>query len=65
MVLAFRYPIHKEKLETTENQQVVRTIISNFLGHACQVRCIHEPEDNRLVDAVKKIGAQVTSVEEK
>jgi len=65
VVLAFRYPIHKEKLETTENQQVVRTIISNFLGHACQVRCIHEPEDNHLVDAVKKIGAQVTSVEEK
>lgn len=65
VVLAFRYPIHKEKLETTENQQVVRTIISNFLGHACQVRCVHEPEDNHLVDAVKKIGAQVTSVEEK
>jgi len=65
VVLAFRYPIHKERMETAENQQVVREIISNFLGHPCQVRCIHEPEDNHLVEAAKRIGAQVTSVEEK
>ncbi|HEY55191.1 MAG TPA: DNA polymerase III subunit gamma/tau [Dehalococcoidia bacterium] len=65
IVLAFRYPIHKEKMETAENQQVVKEIISNFLGHACQVRCIHEPEDNHLVEAVKRIGAQVTGTEEK
>jgi DNA polymerase-3 subunit gamma/tau len=64
VVLAFRYPIHKEKMETAENQQVARTIIGNFLGRACQVSCVHEPEDNRLVDAVKKIGAQVTKVED-
>ncbi len=64
VVLAFRYPIHKERLETAENQQVTRTIISNFLGRDCQVRCVHEKEDNHLVDAVKKIGAQVTKVEE-
>jgi len=65
VVLVFKYPIHKEKLETAENQQVVRKIISAFLGRACQVRCVHEPEDNHLVDAVKKMGAQVISVEEK
>lgn len=65
VVLAFKYPIHKERLETTENQQVARTIISKFLGRDCQVRCVHEKEDNRLVDAVKKIGAQVINVEEK
>jgi len=65
VVLAFRYPIHKEKLETAENQQVVTEIISNFLGHPCRVRCVHEPEDNHLVEAAKRIGAQVTSVEEK
>jgi DNA polymerase-3 subunit gamma/tau len=64
VVLAFKYPIHKERLETTENQQVTRTIISNFLGRTCQVRCVHEPEDNHLVDAVKKIGAKVISVED-
>jgi DNA polymerase-3 subunit gamma/tau len=65
VVLAFRYPIHKERMETAENQQVVREIISNFLGHPCQVRFVHEPEDNHLVEAAKRIGAQVTSVEEK
>jgi DNA polymerase-3 subunit gamma/tau len=64
VILAFRYPIHKERLETAENQQVVRKIISNFLGRPCQVRCVHEKEDNHLVDAVKRIGAQVTKVEE-
>jgi DNA polymerase-3 subunit gamma/tau len=65
VVLAFRYPIHKDKMETAENQQVAREIISNFLGHPCQVRCIYEPEDNHLVEAVKRMGAQITSVEEK
>ena len=65
VVLAFRYPIHKEKMETAENQQVVKEIISNFLGHPCQVRCIYEPEANHLVEAAKRMGAQITSVEEK
>jgi DNA polymerase-3 subunit gamma/tau len=65
VILAFRYPIHKEKMETAENQQAARAVISNFLGRPCQVRCIHQPEDNHLVEAAKKYGAQVTSVEEK
>jgi DNA polymerase-3 subunit gamma/tau len=65
VVLAFRYPIHKEKMETPENQQVAEKIISNFLGHSCRVRCIYEPEDNHLLKAALKMGAQVTSVEEK
>jgi len=65
VILAFKYPIHKEKMETAENQQVARTIISNFLGRSCQVRCVYEPEDNHLVEAAKKYGAQITSVEEK
>jgi DNA polymerase-3 subunit gamma/tau len=65
VVLAFKYPIHKDKMETAENQQVAKEIISNFLGHPCQVRCIYEPEDNHLLQAALKIGAQITSVEEK
>ena len=65
VVLAFRYPLHKEKIEEPENQRVAEKIISNFLGHSCQVRCIYEPEDNHLVQAVKQMGAQITSVEEK
>ena len=65
VVLAFRYPIHKEKMEVPENQQVAEKIITNFLGHPCHVRCIYEPEDNHLLKAALKMGAQVTSVEEK
>jgi DNA polymerase-3 subunit gamma/tau len=65
VILAFKYPIHKEKMEAVENQQVARAIISNFLGRPCQVRCVYEPEDNHLVEAAKKYGAQITSVEEK
>jgi len=65
VLLAFKYPIHKDKMETIENQQVARAIISNFLGRPCQVRCVYEAEDNHLVEAAKRLGAQVTSVEEK
>jgi len=65
VVLAFRYPIHKEKMETAENQQVAEKIISNFLGRPCRVRYIHEPENNHLLKAALEMGAQVTSVEEK
>jgi DNA polymerase-3 subunit gamma/tau len=65
VTLAFRYPIHKEKMESLENQQVAQKIIANFLGRPCRVRCTHEPTDNHLVEEVKKIGAQITSVEEK
>jgi DNA polymerase-3 subunit gamma/tau len=64
-VLAFRYPIHKEKMETAENLQVAEKIISNFLGRPCQVRCIYKPESNHLLQAALKMGAQITSVEEK
>ncbi|MDD5082406.1 MAG: DNA polymerase III subunit gamma/tau, partial [Dehalococcoidales bacterium] len=65
VVLAFRYPLHKEKIGEPENQRVVARIISTFLGRTCSVRCIHEPEDNHLVREAQRIGAQVTSVEEK
>jgi DNA polymerase-3 subunit gamma/tau len=65
VVLAFRYPIHKEKMEAMENQQVAQKIISKFLGRPCRVRCTHEPENNHLLKEALKFGAQVTSVEEK
>ncbi len=63
VVLTFRYPYHKEQIEKPENQQVAKKIISNFLGRPCQVRCILE--DNHLVRAALKMGAEVTSMEEK
>jgi DNA polymerase-3 subunit gamma/tau len=62
--LAFRYPIHKEKVEMTENRQVAERIITHFLGHSCQVRCIYEPENAHLVQAALKMGAQIIDVEE-
>jgi len=65
VVLAFKFPIHKEKMEELENQQVADKIISNFLGRPCRVRCRYEREDNHLVRAALKMGAQVINVEEK
>jgi len=65
VVLAFRYPLHKEKIGETENQHIAEKIIGNFLGHPCHVRCIYQPEDNHLVREAQRMGAQVTSVEEK
>jgi len=65
VVLSFRYPLHKEKMVELENQRVAEKIVSNFLGHPCRVRCIYEPEDNHLVHEAQRIGAQITSVEEK
>ena len=61
--LAFRYPYHKEQIEKLENQRVVEKIISNFLGHPCHVQCILE--DNHLLKAALKMGAQIIDVEEK
>ncbi len=65
LVLAFRYPLHKENLEKPQNQEIAEKIISSFLGRPCHIRCVHKPEDNHLVEAALKMGAQITSVEEK
>ncbi|MFC2008251.1 DNA polymerase III subunit gamma/tau [Chloroflexota bacterium] len=65
VVLAFRYSIHKENMEKPENQQVAEKIISRFLGRSCQVRCIYQPENNHLLRAALKMGAQIIDVEEK
>ncbi len=65
VVLAFRYPLHKENMEKPENQRIAEEIISNFLGHPCHIRCIHQPEDNHLLKAALKMGAQIIDVEEK
>jgi len=65
IVLAFRYPYHKEQIEKPENQQIAEKIISNFLGRSCQIRCIHEPEANHLLQAALKMGAKIINTEEK
>jgi len=63
VVLSFRYPYHKEQIEKIENQQVAEKVISNFLGHPCHIQCILE--DNHLVKAALKLGAEIVDVEEK
>ena len=65
VVLAFRYSYHKEQVEKTENKRVAQRIISHFLGHSCSVRCIYEPENNHLLKAALKMGAQIINTEEK
>lgn len=65
VVLAFKYPLHQEKISQPENQKVAENIIGNFLGRPCHVRCIYQPEDNHMVLAAQKLGAQIISTEEK
>ena len=65
VVLAFRYPYHKEQIEKPENQRVAEKVISSCLGRPCYVRCVYTPEDNHLLQAALKIGAKVVNMEEK
>jgi len=63
--LAFKYPLHKESMEKLENQKTAEAIMSKFLGQPCRVRCIHQPENNHLINAALKMGAQIIDVEDK
>jgi DNA polymerase-3 subunit gamma/tau len=65
IVLTFKYSYHKEKIEEIENRKTTAEIISKFLGHSCQVRCVYEAEENHLVREAQKLGAKITKVEEK
>jgi DNA polymerase-3 subunit gamma/tau len=65
VVMASKYDFYKQQIEKPENQKVAEKIISSFLRRPCRVRCIHKPENNHLLRAALKMGAQVTSVEEK
>jgi DNA polymerase-3 subunit gamma/tau len=59
VVVSFRYPYHKEKMDTIENQKTAEKIVSCFLGRSCRVRCVYEHENNHLVKAALRMGAQV------
>jgi DNA polymerase-3 subunit gamma/tau len=65
LVLSFKYPLHKENMEKLDNQKTAEKIISSFLGRSCRVRCIYEPENNHLVKAALRMGAQIIDAEEK
>ncbi|MBI2868538.1 MAG: DNA polymerase III subunit gamma/tau [Chloroflexi bacterium] len=59
VILSFRYPLLKESLEKADNLKAAEKIMGRILGRACRVQCVHEPEDNHLVEAALKIGAQI------
>lgn len=65
VVLTTKYSIHKDNMEKPEYQKVAEKIIGDFLGRPCKIRCVCETENNHLVKSAIKLGAQVTSVEEK
>ena len=62
--LAFRYPLIKEQIEKADNQRAAEKILSNFLGFPCRVVCVLE-ENNHLLKAALKMGAEIIDVEEK
>ena len=64
IIISFKYSYHKEKMDNPENQKTADKIVSGFLGHACQVRCVYEHENNHLVKAALNMGAQVIDSEE-
>jgi DNA polymerase-3 subunit gamma/tau len=65
VVLSFKYPYHREKIEELENKKIVAGLISQFMGRPCQIKCVYEPEENHLVREAQKLGAQIIEVEEK
>jgi len=65
VVLAFKYLLHKEKIEESENHRVAERVLSHYLGRSCQVRCIYQPEDNHLVKEAQRLGAQIIDLEGK
>ncbi|UCD10266.1 MAG: DNA polymerase III subunit gamma/tau [Dehalococcoidales bacterium] len=64
VVLAFRHTNHKELMEKPENLKVAEKILSNFLGRSCRVSCVQE-DNNHLLKAALKMGAQIIDQEEK
>ncbi len=65
VILTFKYPYLKDKIEETENMKVTAEIISSFVGHTCRIRCVYESENNHLVQEAQRLGAQIIEVEEK
>lgn len=66
LLLAFKFKIHKDKMEEPSNRKVAAQIVSSYIGRPVKIECIHEPEKNHLVHAVQdKLNARITNVEEK
>ncbi|MFC1917334.1 DNA polymerase III subunit gamma/tau [Chloroflexota bacterium] len=65
VTLSFKYPLHKENMEKLENQKTAEKIIIGVLGRNCRVQCVYEPDNDHLLSAALKIGAQIIDAEEK
>jgi DNA polymerase-3 subunit gamma/tau len=65
IVISFKYSYHKEKMDNLDNQKTAEKIVSGFLGRSCRVQCVYEHENNHLVKAALRMGAQVIEPEEK
>lgn len=66
VIIAFKYPIHKDNMEKPDNKRNAEKLVSDYLGRACSIVCVHRPDGNHLIDAAIKMGAsQVTNTEEK
>jgi DNA polymerase-3 subunit gamma/tau len=65
VTLSAKSKIFKDNIEKPENLRVVETIISDYLGHPSKIICILDEKKHHLVNAAVKMGAQITSVEEK
>ena len=64
IVVSFKYSYHKDKMDILENQKTADKIVSSYMGRPCKVRCVYEHENNHLVKAALKMGAQVIDTEE-
>jgi len=66
LVLAFKFKIHRDKMEESNNKRIASQVVSSYIGRPVSIECIHEPEKNHLVQAAQqKLGARITHVEEK
>jgi DNA polymerase-3 subunit gamma/tau len=63
IVVSFKYSYHKEKMDNLDNQKTADKIVSSFLKRPCKVRCVYEHENNHLVKAALKMGAQLDTEE--
>ncbi|XUX00967.1 MAG: DNA polymerase III subunit gamma/tau [Dehalogenimonas sp.] len=65
ITLAFKFPIHMNKINEPENKRVTGEILSACVGTPCQVACVHEQVSNHLVKEAQKRGAEIINVEDK
>jgi DNA polymerase-3 subunit gamma/tau len=64
IVISVKFSYHKEKMDNLDNQKTAEKIVSSYLGRSCRVRCVYEHENNHLVKAALRMGAQVIDSEE-